>query len=135
MEQLLPLRDEIVEKMETISRHASAHNALLKNWLSSIRLNSSQLLPLPGYIIGRLVQSKFIVSWVGCGDAGDKLKALLKEISADINPNDIIVLAEAGSKLYGLSTPTSDTDYIIVYRNQTEDIISTTTNLKVSLYG
>ena len=69
---------------------------------------------------------------IGCGDAGDKLKALLKEISADINPDNVIVLAQAGSKMYGLSTPTSDTDYIIVYRNQTEDIISTTTNLKVN---
>lgn len=72
--------------------------------------------------------------WTGCGEAGDKLKALLKEISADINPDDVIVLAEAGSKMYGLSTPTSDTDYIIVFRNQTEDIISTTTNLKVGFY-
>ena len=67
------------------------------------------------------------------GDSGDKLRALLKEISADINPDDVIVLAEAGSKMYGLSTPSSDTDYIIVYRNRTEDIISSTSNLKVSL--
>jgi len=64
---------------------------------------------------------------------GDKLKALLAEISADVNPDDVIVLAEAGSKMYGLSTPTSDTDYIIVYRNPTQDIISTTSILKVSL--
>jgi len=52
---------------------------------------------------------------------------------ADINPDNVIVLAEAGSKMYGLSTPTSDTDYIIVYRNRTEDIISTMSSLKVSL--
>jgi len=80
-----------------------------------------------------MVQFKYIVSWKGCGDAGNKLETLLKEISADIDPDDIIVLAEAGSKMYGLSTPTSDTDYIIVYRNRTEDIISTTANLKASL--
>ena len=73
--------------------------------------------------------------YIGCGDAVDKLKTLLKEISADINPDNVIVLAQAGSKMYGLSTPTSDTDYIIVYRNQTEDIISTTTNLKVNFYS
>ena len=45
----------------------------------------------------------------------------------------MIVLVEAGSKMYGLSTPTSDTDYIIAYRNRTEDIISTTSSSKVSL--
>lgn len=75
----------------------------------------------------------YCVLGIGCGDAGDKLNALLKEISADINADDVIVLAEAGSKMYGLSTPTSDTDYIIVYHNRTEDIISTTANLKASL--
>ena len=75
-----------------------------------------------------------MLSWIGCGDSGDKLRALLKEISADINPDDVIVLAEAGSKMYSLSTPTSDTDYIIVYRNRTEDIISTTNNLKVHYF-
>jgi len=131
LELLIPLRDEVMEKMDCVSRSTSNHNLVLKNWLSGIRLNSRQLLPLPGAAMAIITLLK--LCYIGCSEMGDKLKALLAEISADVNPDDIIVLAEAGSKMYGLSTPTSDTDYIIVYRNPTQDIISTTSILKVNL--
>jgi len=134
LELLIPLRHEVMEKMDSVSRSTCNHNLVLKNWLSGIRLSSRQLLPLPGYIQRDNIVFYYLQhDFIGCGDMGDKLKTLLAEISANVNPNDIIVLAEAGSKMYGLSTPTSDTDYIIVYRNSTQDIIATTVILKVSL--
>ena len=37
-----------------------------------------------------------------------------------MDPANVLVLAEAGSHMYGVSTPTSDTDYIIVYRQPTK---------------
>lgn len=37
-----------------------------------------------------------------------------------MTPENILVVAEAGSHMYGLATPTSDTDYIIVFRQPTE---------------
>ena len=40
-----------------------------------------------------------------------------------MDPANVLVLAEAGSHMYGLSTPTSDTDYIIVYRQPTKVLL------------
>ena len=37
-----------------------------------------------------------------------------------MTPEDVLVVARAGSHMYGLATPTSDTDYIIVFREPTE---------------
>ena len=37
-----------------------------------------------------------------------------------VNPEDVLVVAKSGSHMYGLATPTSDTDYIIVFREPTE---------------
>ena len=37
-----------------------------------------------------------------------------------MNPDNILAVAESGSHMYGLATPTSDTDYIIVFREPTE---------------
>ena len=37
-----------------------------------------------------------------------------------VNTCDVIVVARAGSQMYNLALPTSDTDYIIVYKEPTE---------------
>ena len=37
-----------------------------------------------------------------------------------VQPHQVVVAAEAGSHMYGLSTPTSDVDYIVVYKEPTE---------------
>lgn len=37
-----------------------------------------------------------------------------------VTPENVLVVAESGSHMYGLATPTSDTDYIIIYREPTE---------------
>ena len=41
-----------------------------------------------------------------------------------VTPEDVLVVARAGSHMYGLATPTSDTDYIIVFREPTEVSLS-----------
>ena len=33
---------------------------------------------------------------------------------------DVVLVARGGSQMYGLALPTSDTDYIIVYKEPTE---------------
>ena len=51
----------------------------------------------------------------------DQLVQLLSSLGlTSMDPVNVLVLAEAGSRMYGLSTPTSDTDYIIVYRRPTK---------------
>ena len=37
-----------------------------------------------------------------------------------VTPEDVLAVAKSGSHMYGLATPTSDTDYIIVFREPTE---------------
>ena len=37
-----------------------------------------------------------------------------------VHSRDVIVIAKAGSHMYNLAMPTSDTDYIIVYRQPTQ---------------
>lgn len=51
-----------------------------------------------------------------------------------IDPAQVLAVAEAGSHLYNLTLPTSDTDYIIVYRHPTQALISSVFHLKVVRY-
>ena len=49
------------------------------------------------------------------------LRALLdSEGLKKVNTCDVIVVARAGSQMYNLALPISDTDYIIVYKEPTE---------------
>ena len=60
-----------------------------------------------------------------------RLAHLMESIGVEgIDPTQILVVAEAGSHLYNLSLPTSDTDYIVIYRHPTETLISSIGILK-----
>ena len=37
-----------------------------------------------------------------------------------LEPEQIVMITQAGSFMYGLSTPTSDVDYIVIYADKTE---------------
>jgi len=50
---------------------------------------------------------------------------------AHIPPSDVLAVCEAGSRLYDLALPTSDTDYIVIYRHSTQQLISTHKSIKV----
>ena len=51
----------------------------------------------------------------------DRLRQLLASLGLlSLDPANLLVVAAAGSQMYNLATPTSDTDYIIVYREPTE---------------
>ena len=38
----------------------------------------------------------------------------------NLQPDQIVMITQAGSYMYGLSTPTSDVDYIVIYAEKTE---------------
>ena len=62
-----------------------------------------------------------------------RLAQLMESIGVGgIDPTHILVVAEAGSHLYNLSLPTSDTDYIVIYRHPTDTLISSVNQLKVT---
>jgi len=47
----------------------------------------------------------------------------MAEIGGPVNklePEQIILIARAGSHMYGLSTPESDVDYVVIYAEKTE---------------
>ena len=65
-----------------------------------------------------------------------RLTHLMESIGTEgIDPTQILVVAKAGSHLYNLSLPTSDTDYIVIYRHPTETLISSVSQLKVLYFS
>lgn len=39
---------------------------------------------------------------------------------SDLDPAQVVLITQAGSFMYGLSTPTSDVDYLVIYAEKTE---------------
>ncbi|KAL5019834.1 hypothetical protein ScPMuIL_002726 [Solemya velum] len=57
-----------------------------------------------------------------------KLQQMMQKIGGTVgslSPDQILLIARAGSFMYGLSMPKSDIDYVIVYADKTENILST----------
>ena len=52
-----------------------------------------------------------------------ELRSLLEKIGGVVSkmaPENIIMITQAGSYIYNLSMPSSDVDYIVVYKEPTE---------------
>ena len=59
----------------------------------------------------------------GIQDSHSNLLQLRETIGGpltNLKPEQIIMVTQAGSFMYGLSTPTSDVDYIVIYAEKTE---------------
>ena len=59
----------------------------------------------------------------GIQDSHSNLLQLMETIGGpltNLEPEQIIMITQAGSFMYGLSTPTSDVDYIVIYAEKTE---------------
>lgn len=50
----------------------------------------------------------------------DHLRELLASLDLSLDPRNVLAMSEGGSHLYGLSTHTSDTDYLVLFREPTE---------------
>ena len=60
---------------------------------------------------------------VGIHDNYSSLVELMETIGGPVTklePEQIVMITQAGSFMYGLSTPTSDVDYIVIYADKTE---------------
>ncbi len=56
----------------------------------------------------------------------DELLSLLEKIGGVVSkmpPENIIMITQAGSYIYNLSMPSSDVDYIVVYKEPTEVLV------------
>ena len=88
----------------------------LGRWLAEMRLDGVALSPVPSVP----------------DEEGGRLRELLSSLGfPSIRPEDVLVVAESGSRLYDLALPSSDTDYLVVYRHSTHDLISAHTHFKV----
>ena len=59
-------------------------------------------------------------------DAHSHLLQLMQEVGGPVSkltPGQVLLVARAGSFMYGLSTPDSDVDYVVVYRDHTEVLL------------
>ena len=62
-----------------------------------------------------------------------KIGELLDTIGmSTIQSCDVLMMVEAGSRLYNLALPTSDIDYIVVYRHPTNQLLESCRDLKVT---
>ena len=62
-----------------------------------------------------------------------RLSELLCTLSmAAISPRDVLMVCLAGSRLYNLALPTSDKDYIVVFRQPTVELLSSIVQKSVS---
>ena len=87
----------------------------IKRWLAGVRLSHTELTIPPEPSDANLKKLTEVLS--------------LTRLSG-VRPHQVIAVAEAGSHMYRLCTPTSDVDYIIVYKEPTESIVSSCGSVK-----
>ena len=88
----------------------------LEKWLVEIRMDGLHLVTPPG----------------PCDEDKQRLSELLQGIKLNaVEPNHMLAVIEAGSRLYNLALPTSDTDYILIFRHPITAVLSSGTSLKV----
>lgn len=89
----------------------------LGQWLSNVRLGDGVALSVPPSL---------------CEADEQRLSELLSQLRlGGIHPQDVVVVCEVGSKLYNLSLPTSDSDYIVIFHHPTAAILTSVRSLKV----
>ena len=74
-------------------------------------------------LAGLLHLSQYISILLGIPDNHTNLLQLMETIGGPVTslePDQIIMITQAGSFMYGLSTPTSDVDYLVIYADKTE---------------
>ncbi|ESO91024.1 hypothetical protein LOTGIDRAFT_233515 [Lottia gigantea] len=72
------------------------------------------------------LQGRDLIPFTYIEDDGSKLLKLMETIGGPViklQPEQILLIARAGSHMYGLSTPDSDIDYVVVYREMTEKVL------------
>lgn len=72
------------------------------------------------------LQGRVLPPVVGPEDSNSRLFQLMEEIGGPVcrlAPDQLLLVARAGSFMYGLSTPESDVDYVVIFREKTEMIL------------
>ncbi|KAK3764311.1 hypothetical protein RRG08_008793 [Elysia crispata] len=78
------------------------------------------------------LQNKTISPQKSLPDDISKLQELMQKVGGPVSsmkPEQIILVAVAGSAMYNLNTPTSDIDYVVVYSTPVDNLLSATKKL------
>ncbi|PVD36348.1 hypothetical protein C0Q70_03327 [Pomacea canaliculata] len=108
---MMSWHDELRNSIKKYQFHPQQDvEAVVGNWMKQSRLQGRLLMPeiCPENDLSHLYQ-------------------LMQDIGGPVvkmKPEQILLVARAGSFMYGLSTPESDADYIIVYKEPTEYLLS-----------
>ncbi|XP_050395720.1 uncharacterized protein LOC126814540 [Patella vulgata] len=108
---LMSWKDEIQEELKGKSSFTNLPEVetILCNWKKKTRLQGKELIPFT-YI----------------EDEKSKLLQLMETIGGPViklQPEQVILIARAGSHMYGLATSDSDVDYVVIYREMTDRYI------------
>ncbi|XP_052084005.1 uncharacterized protein LOC127721312 isoform X1 [Mytilus californianus] len=110
-EVLTSWRDDVMKQINEIKfTNGQEFETIVGKWQLETRLYGRKITPLKN----------------GLSDDHSKLCSLMAEIGGPVNkmePEQIILIARAGSHMYGLSTPESDVDYVVIYAEKTETVL------------
>ncbi|RUS84850.1 hypothetical protein EGW08_007391 [Elysia chlorotica] len=78
------------------------------------------------------LQDQVVSPQTSLSDEASKLRELMEKIGGPVTsmkPEQIILVAVAGSAMYNLNTPTSDIDYVVVYSTPVDTLLKATKKL------
>ncbi|XP_076438937.1 uncharacterized protein LOC143277875 [Babylonia areolata] len=116
---LMKWHQQLKEKMKTcVFVDQKGVTEVVGGWMMEVRLQGRVLLPSAASVVATEQEG---------GDSNPRLKQLMAEIGGPLGrlaPEQVLLVARAGSWMYGLSTPDSDVDYVVIFRERTETILS-----------
>uniref|UniRef100_A0A1X7SPV0 Uncharacterized protein n=1 Tax=Amphimedon queenslandica TaxID=400682 RepID=A0A1X7SPV0_AMPQE len=103
LEYVLKVKERVNEGIGTVPTAQPEWTAQLGEWLTKMRMEGV----------------KFSLPQELESDLDPHRDFLDSQSLTSVHSRDVIVIAKAGSQMYNLAMPTSDTDYIVVYRKPT----------------
>ena len=114
---VLAWKKSLSEGSQPDSKSVGSWSPELAQWLADLRQQSLQV-SLPEEVS----QTDF-----------RRLSELLHTLNlGSISPKNVLLVCLAGSRLYDLALPSSDKDYIVVFRQPTRDLLASIAQLTVS---
>ncbi|XP_067686771.1 uncharacterized protein [Haliotis asinina] len=117
---LVKWKEEIDPQLKSFQfTKAAGLEQIIGGWMATTRLQGRQLIPL------KCIE-----------DQHSSLVKLMDMIGGPVRkmePSQILLVARAGSYMYGLSTPDSDVDYMVVYAEPNMNVLSACNHLTESV--
>ncbi|KAK7095830.1 uncharacterized protein [Littorina saxatilis] len=121
-------KDPDVSKQDIFACLCSWHDALRGRMKQTKFSDQKAVVAVVGeWMMATRLQGRTLDPVKGVADGHSRLLQLMLEIGGPLTkltPDQVLLVARAGSYMYGLSTPDSDTDYVVVYRDTSQSVLS-----------